>query len=232
MQGEESQPLSPPSVQNILAAEQWAKDCLGNASAEAQWNNCIAETFRDSGYWNEAIVRYRKVIASGKHTWQLHFGLARSLRANEQFAEAIMELDELLEENVDRLVSDTPDGYANSYWEAILPELARSLIGAEDMIRAEETCKTMLDESLKRNELTPWAMRAVTDLSRALTKQGKYHDVIAVLENLAAQPDEIAGNWLCLLLHTYAHIDNLHDEIHAVARSADSLVSPKKSRVA
>jgi tetratricopeptide (TPR) repeat protein len=223
MQGEE--PLDQPSIRNILAAEQWAKDCLGNASAEIQWNSCIAETFSNNEYWKEAIVRYRKAIASGKHTWQLQFGLARSLRANEQFEEAIKELNELLGENVERLLSGTPDGYTSNYWESILPELAGSLMDAGDMTRAEETYKMVVDESFRRHEFAPWAMEAVTGLSRALAKQEKYHDIIAVLEDLVSQPDENAGNWLCLLLHTYADTDNVHDDIHAVARSADSLIS-------
>jgi tetratricopeptide (TPR) repeat protein len=230
MQGEE--PLEQPSIQNILAAEQWAKDCLGNASAETQWNNCIAETFSNNEYWKEAIVRYRKAIASGKHTWQLQFGLARSLRANEQFEEAIKELNEILEENVERLVSGTPDGYTDSYWESILPELAGSRMDAGDMTRAEETYKMVLDESFRRHEFAPWAMEAVTGLSRALAKQAKHHEVIEVLGNLALQPDENAGNWLCLLLHTYADFDIVHDDIHAVARSADALVSLDKVQTA
>jgi tetratricopeptide (TPR) repeat protein len=177
-------------------------------------------------------VRYRKAIASGKHTWQLQFGLARSLRANEQFEEATKELNELLEKNAERLVSGTPDDYTDSYWKSILPELAGSLMDAGDMTRAEETYKAVLDECFKRHEFAPWAMEAVTGLSRALAKQAKYHEVIAVFENLASQPDENAGNWLCLLLHTYADTDMVHDDIHAVARSADSLVSLDKVQTA
>jgi hypothetical protein len=94
------------------------------------------------------------------------------------------------------------------------------------MLGAEKTYKILLDESFKRHEFASWAMEAVKDLLRALAKQRKYHDIIAVLEDLASQPDENAGNWLCLLLHAYADSDNVHDEIHAVARSADSLVRP------
>lgn len=192
----------------------------------------MAETFRTNDYWKEAIVRYRMVIASGKHTWQLRFGLVKSLRANEEFEEAIKEMNELLEENKDRLASGTADGYSDSYWEVILPELAASLMDAKDMARAEEIYKMMIDESFKKHNFAPWAMQAVTDLSRALAKQGKYHDTIAVLKNLVSEPDENAGNWLCLLLHTFADTDDIHDEIHAVARTADSLVSVRKPQIA
>jgi tetratricopeptide (TPR) repeat protein len=171
-------------------------------------------------------------MVSGKHTWQLQFGLARSLRADEQFEEATKELDELLEENAERLVSGTPDDYTDSYWKSILPELAGSLMDAGDVTRAEETYKMVMDESFRRLEFAPWAMEAVTGLSRALAKQAKYHEVIVVLETLASQPDENAGNWLCLLLHTYADTDIVHDDIHTVARSADALVSLDKAQTA
>ena len=191
----------------------------------------MAETFRYNDYWKEAIVRYRKVIASGKHTWQLHFGLAKSLRANAEFEEAIKELNELLEENKNQPASEKTDDYSDSYWESILPELAGSLMDAKHMARAEGIYKMMIDESFQRHTFAPWAMQAVTDLSRALAKQGKYHDTIAVLENLVSEPDADAGNWLCLLLHTYADTDDIHEEIHAVARTADSLVSVNKPQI-
>lgn len=165
------------------------------------------------------------MIATGEHTWKLHFGLAQSLRAYGQFTEAIKEIDELLRENKEQLASGTPNDYFDNYWDLILPELAGALMDAEDLVRAEETYRMVLDDSFKRREFALWAMQAVTGLSRALAKQGKHQEIIIILQYLASQPDEDVGDWLCLLLHAYADTDVVHDEIHAVARTSGSLVS-------
>lgn len=221
-------PLDSAPVQDILTAEQWAKKCLDNASAEVQWTKCMAETFREHGHWKEAIERYRKVIGLGQHTWQVHSGLLKSLQEDEQFEEAMNEVDELVKENKRQLAIATRDSSSDSLLQPILLELAQDLMDAEEFINAEKICKKILDESLERHEFSHLAMKAVAKLLRALVKQGKHHEMMRVFEILALQPEKDAGDWLCLLLHEYAGSNAVHDSIHTMARNVDSLVSIRR----
>lgn len=221
-QGQALEYEDPISLSLLREVESWAKEQLGNADQAGRWHGLLAATFRRGDYNNAAIAEYRFAIELRPTEWALKMGLAEVLAANDNYADAVKTMEDLIEQN-QHLLEAEDEEFTTVYWDRLLHDLGDWNIHREEFAVAESTYRKILDRGLQQQDLAEPTHKAIVSMLVVLNKQGRSSDAIALLDLLIDRKDSDGDDWLTLLFREYYNDKTFHNQLAMAARRSGVL---------